>query len=260
MALVNPLKEKLRRGEVAIGVGLRQARTVDIAKAMKTAGYDWLFIDTEHNSMDLDTAAQISVAAQDAGVTPIVRVAGYEHWLTSRILDNGAMGVVVPHVDTAELTAKLVSYVRYPPLGHRSVTGALPQIDFQSLPLKETTSQIDEATLLVVMTESPQSVENIDRIAATKGLDGILVGTNDLCMELGVPGQLDHPKVIAAYERILAACKANGLFPGLGGVYEPALLKRYIQMGFRMILAGSDMSFMMAAARERAKAIREFGL
>jgi 4-hydroxy-2-oxoheptanedioate aldolase len=260
MALVNPLKEKLRRGEVAIGVGLRQARTVDIAKAMKTAGYDWLFIDTEHNSMDLDTAAQISVAAQDAGVTPIVRVAGYEHWLTSRILDNGALGVVVPHVDTAELTAKLVSYVRYPPLGRRSVTGALPQIDFQSLPLKETTSQINEATMLVVMTESPQSVENIDRIAATEGLDGVLVGTNDLCMELGVPGQLDHPKVIAAYERVLAACKANGLFPGLGGVYEPKLLERYVKMGFRMILAGSDMSFMMAAARERAKAIREFGL
>lgn len=260
MALTNPLKEKLKRGEVAIGVGLRQARTVDIAKAMKTAGYDWLFIDTEHNSMDLDMAAQISVAAQDVGVTPIVRVAGYEHWLTSRILDNGAMGVVVPHVDTPELTAKLVSYVRYPPVGHRSVTSALPQIDFQTLPLKDTTGQINDATMLVVMTESPQSVENIDKIAATKGLDGILVGTNDLCMELGVPGQLDHPKVIAAYEKILAACKKNGLFPGLGGVYDPKLLERYIKMGFRMILAGSDLGFMMSAARERAKAIRSYAV
>lgn len=258
MALVNPLKEKLKRGEVAIGVGLRQARTVDIAKIMKTAGYDWLFIDTEHNSMDLDTAAQISVAAQDAGITPMVRVAGYEHWLTSRILDNGAMGVVVPHVDTAELTAKLVSYVRYPPVGRRSVTGGLPQLDFQTLPLKETTEQVNDATMLVVMAESPESVENIEKIAAVKGLDGILVGTNDLCMELGIPGQLDHPKVIAAYERILAACNANGLFPGLGGVYDPPLLKRYIGMGFRMILAGSDLSFMMAAARERARTIREF--
>jgi len=260
MALTNPLKEKLKRGEVAIGVGLRNARTVDIAKAMKTAGYDWLFIDCEHNSMDLDMAAQISVAAQDVGVTPIVRVAGYEHWLTSRILDNGAMGVVVPHVDTAELTAKLVSYVRYPPAGHRSVTSALPQIDFQTLPLKDTTSQINDATMLVVMTESPQSVENIDKIAATKGLDGILVGTNDLCMELGVPGQLDHPKVIAAYEKILAACKKNGLFPGLGGVYDPKLLERYIKMGFRMILAGSDLGFMMSAARDRAKAIRSYAV
>lgn len=259
MALVNPLKEKLRRGEVAIGVGLRQARTVDIGKIMKTAGYDWLFIDCEHNSMDLDMAAQISVAAQDAGITPMVRVAGYEHWLTSRILDNGALGVVIPHVDTAEQTAKLVSYTRYPPLGRRSVTGGLPQIDFQTLPLKETTEQINEATMLVVMVESPEAVENIDKIASVKGLDGILVGTNDLCMELGVPGQYEHPKVVAAYERILAACKANGLFPGLGGVYDPPLLKRYIHMGFRMILAGSDLGFMMAAARERAKAIREFG-
>ena len=73
----NIAKEKLESGDLAIGVGIRQARTVDIAKAMKTAGFDWLFIDMEHNSMDIDTAVQISVAAQEVGITPLVRVPGF---------------------------------------------------------------------------------------------------------------------------------------------------------------------------------------
>ena len=131
--LKNLTKEKLMRGELALGVGLRQARTVDIGKAMKTAGFDWLFIDMEHNTMGIDIATQIAVAGQDAGITPIVRVPGFEHHLAARALDGGAQGIVFPHVDDAETAARLVSYCRYPPHGKRSMTGALPQIDFKTL-------------------------------------------------------------------------------------------------------------------------------
>src|SRR3546814_1700228 len=87
--LCNRAKARLAAGEVSIGVGLRQARTVDIAKAMKTCGYDWLFIDLEPNSMDLDLAVQISVAALDAGIAPLVRVPGMEHWIARRGLYGG---------------------------------------------------------------------------------------------------------------------------------------------------------------------------
>ena len=118
-------KDRLEAGELAIGVGLRQARTVDIGKAMKTCGFDWLFIDMEHNAMDVDMAVQISVAAQDAGITPIVRVPGYQHFHATRVLDGGAQGIVVPHVDTVEVAAQMVANTKYPPLGQRSVTGAL---------------------------------------------------------------------------------------------------------------------------------------
>ena len=106
----NIAKEKLQAGELAIGVGLRQARTVDIAKAMKTAGFDWLFIDMEHNSMDLDTATQISVTAQDVGITPLLRVPGFQHFHASRALDGGAQGIVVPHVDTKETAIQMVRH------------------------------------------------------------------------------------------------------------------------------------------------------
>ncbi len=252
----NVTKERLAAGELAIGVGLRQARTADIGKIMKTAGYDFLFIDLEHGSMALDTAAQISVAAQDAGITPIVRVPGFEHYHAAKALDAGAQGIVVPHVDTPELAAKMVQNCRYPPVGHRSVTGALPQLDFRPAPMAEATQAINDTTLLVLMVETPQAVENVEAIAAVPGFDVLLVGTNDLCMEMGIPGQIDHPRVGEAFEQIIAACRSNGKYPGLGGVYEPKLMQRYIAMGFRLVLAGSDLSFMLAAARERATAVR----
>lgn len=254
--VTNVAKQRLEAGELALGVGLRQARTADIGKAMKTAGFDWLFIDMEHNSMSIDTAAQISVAAQDAGITPIVRVPGFEHFHATRALDGGAQGVVIPHVDTAEVAKQMVDNTKYPPMGHRSVTSALPQIDFGSYPIGELTPAINAATMVVVMVETPTGVENVEAIAAVKGVDSILVGTNDLCMEMGMPGQVGDPKVEAAMERVIAACRANGVHPGLGGVYDPSTMQRYVDMGMRFILAGSDMSFMIAAGSERAKFLR----
>lgn len=256
----NLAKEKLAAGEVAVGIGLRQARSVDVGKIMKTCGYDWLFIDMEHNAMAVEDAVEISVAAQDAGITPVVRVPGFEHYHASRVLDGGALGIVVPHVDTAEQAAKIVDNCKYPPIGHRSVTGALPQLDFEPVPMAEATVAINDATMVVVMLETPQAVENADAIAAVDGIDVLLVGTNDLCVEMGIPGQLGDDKVVAAYEKIIAACEKHGKHAGLGGVYSPDLMERYIGMGMRLVLAGSDLSFMMMAAKERAAFVHGISL
>ena len=246
----NAAKEKLESGALAIGVGLRQSRTVDIGKAMKTAGFDWLFIDMEHNSMDLDIAVQISVAAQDAGITPIVRVPGFQHFHSSRVLDGGAQGIVVPHVDTPEIAKQMADQCKYPPIGHRSVAGAQPTLNFQSHPMAEATEAVNSATLLIVMLETPTAINNADKIAAIPGIDSLLIGTNDLCMELGIPGQLDHPKVIEAYQTTIAACQKHGKYAGMGGVYQPSLMEKYIGMGARLILGGSDLALMMAAGKE----------
>jgi len=118
-AYPNHTKQQLAEGKIAIGMGLRLSRTVDIATIGKTCGFDWLFIDMEHKSMDVDTAAQISMAALPLGITPIVRVPGKEHHHGSRLLDAGAQGIVVPHVDTIEEAERAVAYCKYPPVGHR---------------------------------------------------------------------------------------------------------------------------------------------
>ena len=255
ITIQNVAKKRLEAGELAIGVGVRQARTVDIGKAMKTAGFDWLFIDMEHNAMDLDVATQIAVAAQDAGITPVVRVPGFEHYLASRALDGGALGIVFPHVDDAATAARLASYCRFPPDGKRSMVGALPQVGFASHPLGEMARAVNAATLVIVMLET-QAIDNAEAIAAVPGIDALLIGTNDLCMEMGIPGEFAHDRVVAAYDKVIAACRAKGKHPGMGGAYAPQLIERYVARGMRLILAGNDFSFLMAGARAQAAGVR----
>jgi len=256
--VVNHALRQLRAGKLAIGVGLRQARTVDTAQIMKTAGFDWLFIDCEHNSMGTDTAAQIASASLAVGITPVVRVAGKEHWLVSRMLDNGAQGVVVPHVETESEAKRIADHCRFPPVGHRSMGGGLQQLGFAPVPVGEAARIVNEETLVVVMLESPRGIENCDAIAAVPGIDALLIGTNDLCFEMGIPGQFNDPRVREAYTKVIAACRKHGKFPGMGGMYTAELLQRHIDMGVQLILSGSDFSLLMQAGKARADLVRGF--
>ena len=253
----NRMREKIQAGGLALGCGVRQARTVDVVKMLKTAGYDWVFVDMEHAVMDLDVAINICNAAQDAGVTPVVRVPGYEHWLASKALDGGAVGIVFPHVDTAEQAAKLASFCRYPPDGKRSIGGLPPQLDFQSLPQPEMVKAVNAGIFVCVMVESPEAVANVDAIAAVPGVDAILIGTNDLMLEMGIPGQLTHDRVKDAYAKVIAACRAHGKIAGMGGVYSPPEMELFIGMGMQFVLCGNDFSFMMAGAKARHDEIRK---
>lgn len=256
MALRNPVREKLKKGDLSLGVGLRQARTVDIAMAMKSAGYDWLFIDLEHNSMTLDMAVQISVAANGAGISPIVRVPYRQFDMATRVLDGGAMGIVMPHVDTADEAREIVDKLRYPPKGHRSVGGPMAQTGFEAKPMAEATKEVNDALLLITLVESPTAVKNAEAIAAVPGIDVMLFGTSDLTMEMGLPGQFEHPDVVAAYKTVIAACTKNKKWAGMGGIYAQSTMQKYVGMGIKMILAGSDLGFLMDAAAARAKALR----
>jgi 2-keto-3-deoxy-L-rhamnonate aldolase RhmA len=232
---INGTKAKLAAGGLALGMGLRQACTVDIATIAGTCGFDWLFIDTEHNSMSVDTAC-------------------------ARALDNGALGVVVPHVDTAEQAARIADFCKYPPLGHRSIAGNMPGLQFAAVPVGEATKRMNDETLVVVMLETPQAIDNANAIAAVEGIDVLLVGTNDLCAEMGIHGQFGDPRVPAAYEKVIAACRKHGKFPGMGGVYDPQLMQKYVAMGMRFILSGNDLAFLMVGAKERSTMLRAIKL
>jgi 2-keto-3-deoxy-L-rhamnonate aldolase RhmA len=257
---INTTRRKLEEGQLALGMGLRQARTVDIADIAKTCDFDWLFIDMEHNSMSMDTAAQICSASLAVGVTPIVRVPGHESFHASRLLDTGALGVVVPHVSNAAEARRAVDNCRFPPYGKRSIPGGLPQISFQAKPLTEVIEHINKETLVVVMIETREGLDNVDEIAAVPGIDVLLVGTNDMAAELGVAGQLGHELVRNAVKRVCEASRKHRVFPGVGGVYDEALMKLYVEMGSRFILSGSDLAFMMHGARLRSKMLRDIHL
>ncbi len=254
--IINVAKEKLHQGTLSIGMGVRTVRGVEIARIMKTAGFDWLFIDLEHGATSTETAFQISVAALDAGIAPLVRIPSGELAMGTRCLDGGALGIVVPHVDTPEEARAIVNAFKFAPLGKRSIGGGYPQFGFAPTPAKEVVSELNDATLVVAMMETPKAIENADAIAAVPGIDVLLMGTNDLCLEMGIPGQLDNEKVVAAIDSVIAACKQHGKWPGLGGVYGKELLKRYVARGMRFILSGNDTSLLLAAGQDQASFVR----
>jgi 4-hydroxy-2-oxoheptanedioate aldolase len=256
VTVMNSARERLTRGEVSLGFGIRVARSVEIAKAMKTAGFDWLFIDLEHGAMSIETAAALAIAGLDAGIAPLVRVPKGEYSLATRLLDNGALGIVMPHIDTAVEARETVAALRYPPLGHRAVFSSLPQLGFEAVKTRELMATMNAATLLVVMVETAEGIANAAEIAAVDGVDVLLVGTNDLSIDLGIPGELGHDKIAAAYRDVIAACRAHGKWPGMGGVYHEPLMRRYIEMGCRFLQAGGDLGFMLEAGRARTDFLR----
>lgn len=255
-SFVNPAREALASGGLAVGIGVRGVRGAEIPRAMKTAGFDYLFIDLEHGATSVETASAISIAALDAGIAPIVRVPHMDLKLATRCLDGGAAGIVVPHVDTPEEARQVIEALRFAPLGRRSIGGGYAQFGFAPVPAKDAVEALNAGTLVVAMMETPQAIENVDAIAAVPGIDVLLMGTNDLCLEMGIPGQIDHPKVVAAIDAVVAACRRHGKWPGLGGVYGRALLEPYIGRGMRMILAGNDLAMLIAAATEQAAFVR----
>jgi len=249
--LINPAKVRLSQGELAIGVGVRGLRTVEVARVMKTAGYDFLFIDLEHGPTSVESAYSISVAALDAGIAPLIRVPHGELALGTRCLDGGGLGVVIPHVDTVEEARAMVDAFKFGPIGHRSIGGGYPHFGFASVGAKDVVSALNDATLVVAMLETPRAIENAEQIAAVPGIDVLLLGTNDLCLELGIPGQLEHERVVNAIDTVVRVCQKHGKWPGLGGVYGKDLAKRYIGRGMRFVLAGNDLGMLLAAAQDQ---------
>jgi len=256
-ALRNPARERLEAGELALGIGIRQSRHVSIARAMKTAGFDFLFLDMEHSALPLDTAAQISVAALDAGIAPLVRVPELDHQRAARALGDGALGVVMPNVHNAEEAREIVACHRFAPLGNRTTGGPLVHFGFDNVPAAEARQALNEATLITVMVERQATVDRVEEICAVEGVDVVMLGIGDLSADLGIPGQVGHDDIAAAFETVGAACRKHGKWLGMGGVGAPDAMARYIEMGVRFILAGSETNLLIAAGRRRCQDLRD---
>ncbi len=255
--LRNHMKEKLARDEVVASMTVRFARSIEIAQVAKTAGFDTLYVDMEHNTLSIDTVCQICIAAQQIGITPLVRVPANTPDYICRVLDGGAMGVITPHIRSAAEAREMVRLVKFPGLGERSAGGALSHYQYRSFPITETNAAMNDATLLVVMLETVAALENVEEIIATEGVDMLLVGSNDLCGEMGISGQYDHPRLAAAFERAIAAAKKVGKHVGVGGVAaRDDLMTKFVQMGARYVSTGTDLSFLIAACAQKATFVR----
>jgi 2-keto-3-deoxy-L-rhamnonate aldolase RhmA len=257
-SITNRVKDRIARGELALCMASRLARTADLGMMADACGFDSFYIDIEHSSISIDAAAQMIAAALPVGITPMVRVPGHDFDMAARLLDAGALGIICPQVDTAEQARAMVAACKFPPLGHRSVAGAGPLQGFRQTPLADVNSQGNALTLCIPMLETQLGVDNAEAIAAVPGIDILLIGSNDLSSELGIPGDLKHPKIRAAYETTAAGCKKHGKCLGIGGVRgDAALAADLVKLGARFMIAGLDAGYMMQAAKADVASIRK---
>jgi 4-hydroxy-2-oxoheptanedioate aldolase len=257
--LRNNVKDMLARNEVVASMTVRLVRSVEIARIAKTAGFDTLYVDIEHSSFSLETTSQICIAALEAGIAPFVRVPGVGE--IQRVLDGGALGVIVPHVSSAADARAAVKAAKFPPLGDRSAAGPLAHLHYRSFPAAEANAALDAATMVIVQFESAEALAKADEIVAIEGVDMVLIGTNNLLADWGIPGEYEHPRVREAYEKTIAACRRHGKHVGVGGLAtRPKLAAEFVRMGARYVSTGTDLGFLLAACGAKAKKVRDIQL
>jgi 2-keto-3-deoxy-L-rhamnonate aldolase RhmA len=253
----NPALQRLRKGEVALGFGLTHLRSVAAPMLAKAAGYDWMLVDMEHGAFSVSETSQLCLAALPVGITPIVRVCTGALDEGTRILDNGAHGIVVPHMNTPAIAKEVAAAFRFVPQGHRSWGGGTAVYGFQGPGMAEAQAEINANIMVGGAIETEEAVRNVEAIAATPGIDFLLIGTSDLTADMGISGQIGHQRVQDAYRKVIEACKTHGKFSGFGGVYEEQWLKVYAEMGATMIYGGNDQAFLMTGATQRARFLRD---
>ncbi|RIX99719.1 aldolase [Aureimonas flava] len=246
----------MREGRLSLGLGLHHLRTAAAPLLARATDHDWLFIDAEHGAFGQDDLAQMCLASLMTGVTPVVRVCRTALDQGVRALDNGAQGIVIPHVDTLADARLVAETFRYPPVGHRSWGGPPALFGYQAGPLGEAQRAANREILVVCMIESEAGVAAAGEIAAVGGVDALMVGTSDLSTEMGIPGQIGHQRVRDAVATVAEACERAGKIMGVGVVPDHDLAAEYIARGARFIVAGTDHSYLASAATARAALLR----
>jgi 2-keto-3-deoxy-L-rhamnonate aldolase RhmA len=254
---INAAKERMRAGDVALGLIVRLARSGDIARIAKTSGHDFIFIDGQHAVFSMETIGHIAQAALGCGVAPLVRVRSCDDPDIPVLLDNGVTGIIVPDVNTAAEAERAVRAAKYAPIGRRSVGGGGTVFDHATVPLADSIRILNDLTLVVCMIETRRGLENVNEIAAVEGVDVLHVGCSDLSVALGKPGAYGDPEIMAALDRVIQAANEHGKFAGLGGDRDLERQVGYIRKGVRFVTTQADLALLLNAASQKTAEIRE---
>ncbi|MEZ0166077.1 HpcH/HpaI aldolase/citrate lyase family protein [Kineococcus sp. LSe6-4] len=222
-----------------------------VAEIVAGSGLDWVLIDMEHAPNGLESVLAQLHAVSGYPAVPVVRVAAADEVLLKQVLDLGARTVLVPMVSTPEQAADVAAATRYPPLGRRGVGSALARSARWNR-VEGYLQQAADHVSVFVQVETPEGVANARAIAATPGIDGVLVGPSDLAASMGLLGQQTHPDVVAAVESALAQIRAAGRPAGVNA-FDPAFARRYVEAGARFVLVGADV-VLLARGSERLAA------
>jgi 2-dehydro-3-deoxyglucarate aldolase len=254
--LARSIKDALRRDEPTVGTWLTLAHPT-VAELLAMAGFEWVVIDTEHSAVDVSEVLRMVIAVEQRGAIPLCRLASIDPVQAKSVLDSGAAGILVPMVNTREDAELAVRMVKYPPDGFRGAGLARAQ-DYGDRS-DEYFRRANDDTLLIVQIEHKDGVANIEEILDVPGIDGTFIGPYDLSMSLGLPGQLDHPQVVAAKNRVLEATRKRGLAAGIHLVHPRRAAdecQAAIAAGYRFLALSTDAQFLREGDRELSAATR----
>lgn len=251
----NVLKQRLKAGDTAIGSMVQEMTTPTVAQVFKEVGFDFFMIDGEHSPYSLETAGEIVRVGRLLDMCPLMRVKGPDYDLIAGALDIGAMGIMLPRVESPQHVETLVDCMKYPPMGSRGLSSDAPHSEYNFGPLDEFVTTNNEDTLAIAQIERRVAVERIDDLLSVPGVDVALIGPEDLSLSMGVPGQTGHPLVVEAIEKVIASAQRNGVVPGIHmGSVE--LLLQWHRKGMRMLLYDSDLGFLMASSAAGVSELR----
>ena len=204
-------------------------------------GFDGIWIDLEHHAHSLETVQNLMRAARIGTSDIVARPAKGEFMRMGRLLEAGAQGIMYPRCDNAAEAAEVVKWAKFPPFGKRGCDGASPDMPYCSMPIAQYVKEANEQTFVIIQVEEEQAIDNVEEIAAVEGVDIIMLGPGDYSCLSGFPGQMEHPQIKRATERIAAAALRFGKQWGRP-VSSPAHARELIAMGARFVTFGSDLT------------------
>ena len=252
----NRVKKALKEGKVCIGTMVSSYRSPQIAQILSACGWDYFIMDTEHSLFDYESLADIMTVARAEEIVPLIRVTANIYPLLARALDVGAMGVICPRVQTPEDARLILDSCKYPPVGQRGLSMSAIHHAFRGTTQKEYTEWANANTLVIIQPETQLAVDNIEKLVSIPGVDGVMIGPNDLSLSLGISGELKHPRMVDAYERIIAACRKFGIAAGVH-LMEMEWAKEWIGRGMRFLTFMTDVRFLMDGAKTSTRQLRE---
>jgi 2-keto-3-deoxy-L-rhamnonate aldolase RhmA len=252
----NPVKHKLASGGVSLGTMIFEFNSTGIARIAGVAGAEFAMFDQEHTGWSVETIRMLVATSGAAGLVPMVRVPGAQYQMIARALDVGAMGIMVPLVESVEQARTIVASAKYPPVGRRGAAFGVAHDDYDNSDFLGTIRNANDGVFLVAQIETGAGVEHVEEIAAVEGIDCLWVGHFDLTNSLGIPGQFEHPRYADAIKRVVDACNAHGKAPGFMAT-TPDMAVDYIGRGFRALAYGGDLWLYQNALRAGLKEIRE---
>jgi 2-dehydro-3-deoxyglucarate aldolase/4-hydroxy-2-oxoheptanedioate aldolase len=253
--LSNPVKQTVKSGGLAIGTMMFEFNTTGIGRIAANAGAEFAVYDMEHTGWELETIRMLIATTPRPGLVPIVRIPTTQYHFVSRVLDMGAMGVMAPLVESADEARLLVPSAKYPPTGRRGAAFGIAHDDYGIGTIPEVVRSSNAESLLIVQIETAKGLQNLDEIATVPEIDVLWIGLYDLANSLGLPGQMDHPQIQAAIDRVLAVCRAQNKVPA---VLVTSIDEGRAQLarGFRLVAFGGDVWIYQTALKAGLAALR----